>query len=87
MMKLYKLLIEPSNWIQNRHRSGATKAWILGNLKSYDEALQAADRAIELDSEQASFWNNKGIALENLGKITEANAAFAKAKRLAINGQ
>jgi Flp pilus assembly protein TadD len=31
-------------------------------------------------------WNNKGAALEALGKTTEANAAFPKAKELGYSG-
>ena len=34
----------------------------------------------------ADAWNNKGVALESLGKTKEANAAFAHPKELDIWG-
>jgi Flp pilus assembly protein TadD len=46
----------------------------------------AFDKAIELDPKWAEPWNNKGAALNALGKISEANEAFAKAKELRYNG-
>jgi len=45
----------------------------------YDEAIKAFDEAIRLDPKYAEAWNNKGGALEALGRTTEAEAAFAKA--------
>jgi Flp pilus assembly protein TadD len=35
-----------------------------------------------LDPEFAMAWDSKGVALEALGKTTDANAAYAKAKEL-----
>jgi len=52
----------------------------------YDEAIQACDKAIELDPKFAESWNNKGKALKALGRITEAEAAFAKANKLGHEG-
>ena len=43
-------------------------------------------RAIELDPQLAEAWYNKSIALKALGRTTEANAAFAKAKKLVYSG-
>jgi len=40
----------------------------------------AFDKAIRLDPNYDAAWNNKGIALKLLGRTTEANAAFAKAR-------
>ena len=40
--------------------------------------------AIELDPQLAEAWYNKSIALKALGRTTEANAAFAKAKSWCI---
>jgi tetratricopeptide (TPR) repeat protein len=48
----------------------------------YDEAIQANDKAIQLDSKFAVAWHKKGLAFELLGKTSESNAAYAKAKEL-----
>ena len=52
----------------------------------YDEAIQAYDKAIEINPQYADAWNNKGNALNKLGRTTESNAAFTKAKELGYSG-
>ena len=52
----------------------------------YDEALQAYDKAIELNPQYSEAWNNKGIALDKLGKIAEAQVCYDKAKELGYTG-
>jgi len=49
---------------------------------SYDLALRCYDKAIEINPQDANAWHNKGITLKTLGRTTEADAAFAKAKDL-----
>ena len=61
------------------------KGWALNSEGKYDEALQALDKAIELDSKYALAWDNKGISLKALGRTSEADVAFAKAKELGYN--
>ena len=46
--------------------------------RSYEEAIR-------LDPNLAGTWNNKGLALEALGRTAEADAAFARAKELETN--
>lgn len=43
-----------------------------------EEALAAADRAIELAPDSAAGWNNRGIALRSLHRLDEAVTAFRK---------
>lgn len=45
----------------------------------YDEALQAFDKAIEINPQLAGAWTGKGYALIALGKYDEAVQAFDKA--------
>ncbi len=45
----------------------------------YDEAIQAYDKALEVDPQDAEAWNNKGIALGMQGRYNEALEAFGKA--------
>lgn len=52
----------------------------------YDEAIKAYDEAIRLDPNLAVAWNNKGVSLDILGKTTQSNAAFAKARELGQKG-
>jgi Flp pilus assembly protein TadD len=59
-----------------------SKGIALASQGKYDEAVKAYDEAIRLDPNYAKAWYNKGVAIEALGKTTEANAAFTNAKEL-----
>ena len=48
-------------------------------LEHWQEALVDADKAIELGANAPGPWNNKGIALANLGRWDQARAALEKA--------
>lgn len=50
----------------------------LYNLGKYGEALQAFDRAIELEPQWPQIWFNKGNALYSQGKYNEAIKAYDK---------
>ena len=68
-------------------RTWYNKGITLGkDLGRYDEAIKAFDEAIKLDPKLAMAWNNKGTALKLLGRTTEANVAFTKAKELGYSG-
>jgi tetratricopeptide (TPR) repeat protein len=45
----------------------------------YAEAIDAYEKAIELDPRYAKAWNNKGLALDSLNKLDESVQAFEKA--------
>ncbi|HEY7700043.1 MAG TPA: tetratricopeptide repeat protein, partial [Vicinamibacteria bacterium] len=47
-----------------------------------DKALAAANRSIELDPESAAGLHARGLSLTQLGRIEEADAAFARAAEL-----
>ena len=55
---------------------------MLGSQGKYDEALQAYNQAISINPQDDDAWYNKGVALKALGRISESDAAFAKAKEL-----
>ncbi|MCX6674748.1 MAG: tetratricopeptide repeat protein [Methanothrix sp.] len=55
------------------------KGVALTSLGRYDEALQAYDRALEMDSQMVGAWHNKGHALNSLGRYDEALQAYDKA--------
>lgn len=46
------------------------------HLEKYDEALAAFNKALEIDPQYADAWNNKGFALNFLGRHDEAIKAF-----------
>ena len=51
----------------------------LHNLRRYEEAIQAYDRAIAIDPNGFSVWNNKAIALDTLKRYEEAIHAYDQA--------
>ena len=59
-----------------------TKGYLLEGLGRNEEALQAYDLAIELNPKNERLWYSKGGVLSALGRTSEADAAFAKAKEL-----
>jgi tetratricopeptide (TPR) repeat protein len=54
----------------------------LSNLRKYDEAIKACDKAIKLDPKLAMAWENKGDALLAQGKYEAAIRACDKAIEL-----
>lgn len=50
--------------------------------RSYDAAIEAYEKAIELDPNNAEAWTGKAEALEALGRKTEAEQAYEKAREL-----
>lgn len=51
-------------------------------LKQYPKALEKCQRAIELDSENANAWHNKGVVLYHLETYEEAISSLDKAVAL-----
>ena len=58
----------------------------LDGLKRYQEALAAYEQAIHLDPNYAYAYNGKGLALEALGKIQQAQQAYPRARHLGYSG-
>jgi Flp pilus assembly protein TadD len=56
------------------------------NLGNYDEAIRSFDEAIRLDPGRASTWYNKAVALQQQGKLADAEAALVKARSLGWTG-
>lgn len=53
---------------------------LASELHRYDEAAQAFDKALQANPENGQVWSLKADALEALGKSTEAEAAYTRAK-------
>lgn len=58
------------------------RAGLLASQGKKDEALDALDTAIELNPKHADAWHDKCMILEVLGRNSEADVAYAKAKEL-----
>lgn len=54
--------------------------------RTLEDAISAVDRAIEIYPENSAAWAARGDALKSLGRSSEANAAFARAKELGVQG-
>src|ERR1035437_2239344 len=61
------------------------KGLALDNLNKSDEAINAYEKAIEINPQDSDAWTGKGLALDNLNKYDEAIKAFDKA--IEINPQ
>ncbi|WP_413164216.1 tetratricopeptide repeat protein [Capilliphycus salinus ALCB114379] len=48
----------------------------------YDEAVEAYDRALQLDSHGVEVWNNRGVVLTKLHRYHEAIASYEQALQL-----
>ena len=64
----------PQQWVDKGNK--------LYSLKRYEEAITAYDQAIHLDPNNTFAYNNKGLALQQLGKNKEAQQAYKRAKQL-----
>ncbi|MCY7332124.1 MAG: tetratricopeptide repeat protein, partial [Pseudanabaena sp. CAN_BIN31] len=51
-------------------------------LDKYEEAIAAYDRALQIKPDFHEVWNNRGIALFNLGRNEEAIAAYDRALQI-----
>ncbi len=59
------------------------KGDIFKAIGKYEESIKAYNKVIEIAPKEASYaWEGKGLALEALGRNSEANAAFSEAKML-----
>ena len=56
-----------------------SKGIALYDQKKYDEAIQAFDKAIDIDPQFEEAWYYKGVALFDQGKYDDANQALDKA--------
>ena len=64
-----------------------TDSAVYGEFNYYlNNALNSFDRAIDINPNDSMFWVNKGRVLSELGRTTEANEAYAKARELGSSG-
>jgi MSHA biogenesis protein MshN len=52
---------------------------LLSQLLRYDEAVKAYQHALAVDPGQGGWWLGLGLALESLGRLDEARAAYRRA--------
>jgi hypothetical protein len=56
----------------------------LYNLGRYAEALSACEGAISVNPLDEDAWYNMGIVLKALGRYTESDMAFIKAREIRV---
>ncbi len=57
---------------------------LAGNLGRYNESIEAYDRILQIDPNFGYAYKVKGDSLKALGRTSEAEEAFAKAKELGV---
>jgi len=50
--------------------------------ENYNTSLKLLDKAIEIDPNEAGYWNNKGMALKEIENYRESAAALQRAVEL-----
>ena len=77
-MKAYDRAIEliPANDISERTLASADKTEELAAAGRWEDALQSANKALELDPRNSVMWHFKAFILTNLGRKEEALQAF-----------
>ncbi len=71
----------------NRNNYETSDAWegkgdVFRSQNKYEDAIKCYDEAIRINSDNSIAWENKGLALQKLGRTSESDAAFAKVKEL-----
>lgn len=77
----------PINSTADETDTDSSENWLsrgntLYNQGKYEEAIQAYDKSLDLDSLNPETWQNKGYALNKLGRNKDANECFWKATGL-----
>ncbi|MCD6533670.1 MAG: tetratricopeptide repeat protein, partial [Deltaproteobacteria bacterium] len=58
------------------------RSWLYYQRSQFDEAICEVDKAIDMDSEYAQLWINRGLYCAGAGRGEDALSDFAKAKEL-----
>ncbi len=70
----------------NNWEAWAAKADLLFSIGMFEAAIRCCDKSLSLNPDDALAWMTKGKALDKLGKIEDAEAAFARASDLGYSG-
>jgi tetratricopeptide (TPR) repeat protein len=66
-------------------KDAATMAYEYGKKGEYHNALEWANKAIQIDPNDAITWYNKGVALDNLCRYDEAIKSYDRAIQIDPN--
>jgi tetratricopeptide (TPR) repeat protein len=66
----------------DRIESHTRLAWAFNLVKRYDDGLESATRALQIDPNDPSSWFEKGFALAALGQVDESLHAYRESVRL-----
>ena len=70
----------------NNSDAWAAKADILCSMGMYEIAIRCCDRSLAINPDNMLTWMTRGNALKALGRTTEAEVDFTKAKELGYTG-
>ena len=75
-----------SEAVASLQASRANLQFELGNLlvaaKEYEAAIASFDQALKFQPDDYQAWNNRGVALRNLGRLEEAIASYDQARKI-----
>jgi tetratricopeptide (TPR) repeat protein len=84
-----KKVLDIQELLEENHQPPSSKASLLreqGRLfssgKEYEAAISSFDQALKIKPDYHQAWNNRGIALEDLGRIEEAISSYDQALKI-----
>ena len=78
-------IIKPPELIELEAWELVNKGVSLGSLGRSEEAIPCYDKALKIDPQDTVAWNNKGLAEEKLGCVSDAVISFRKVIELALD--
>jgi tetratricopeptide (TPR) repeat protein len=78
LISMISAMVCPQSLAQTTAQEWIDQGFTLYSQSKYDASLQAFDRAIALDHENADPWYNKGVVLYDQGRLDDSLQAFNK---------
>lgn len=82
VLEIRELLAEKHQQPSDRANLQLELGILLAATKEYEQAVASYDKALEIKPDDHENWNNRGLALRNLGRYEEAIASYDKALKI-----
>jgi Flp pilus assembly protein TadD len=79
LVKIQTLIDEDGQTEAQKAKLFYEQALLYDFAEQYAKAIASYDKALEIKPDKHDAWNNRGIALGNLGRLSEAIASYDKA--------